>query len=97
MVGVLNTFCWLLSFYFLFKFFNSKSKTDGDYPKLLTMQTRKEITIETVCLLNQILNSKKNYKMQSLFSVYRNRVEEKYCKSNINPCNVYPFYTKKIK
>ena len=35
---------------------NSVLKTDGDYPKLLTMQTRKEITIETVCLLNQILN-----------------------------------------
>jgi len=35
---------------------NSILKTDGDYPKLLTMQTRKEVTIETVCLLNQILN-----------------------------------------
>lgn len=30
--------------------------TDGDYPKLLTMALRKDIEIETVCILNQILN-----------------------------------------
>jgi hypothetical protein len=29
---------------------------DGDYPKLLTMALRKEIEIETLCLLNKILN-----------------------------------------
>lgn len=35
---------------------NDILKTDGDYPILLTMALRKEIQIETLCLLNMILN-----------------------------------------
>ena len=35
---------------------NSVIKTDGDYPVLLTKALRKEITIETLVILNKILN-----------------------------------------
>lgn len=35
---------------------NDVLKTDGDYPKLLTMALRKEISIETLCILNGIFN-----------------------------------------
>ena len=34
---------------------NEVLKTDGDYPVLLTKALRKEIQIETLCILNQIL------------------------------------------
>ena len=34
---------------------NEVLKTDGDYPVLLTKTLRKEIQIETLCILNQIL------------------------------------------
>ena len=34
---------------------NELLKTDGDYPILLTKALRKEIQIETLCILNQIL------------------------------------------
>jgi hypothetical protein len=34
---------------------NEVLKTDGDYPILLTKALRKEIQIETLCILNQIL------------------------------------------
>jgi DNA-binding transcriptional regulator/RsmH inhibitor MraZ len=35
---------------------NEVIKTDGDYPILLTKALRKEITIETLVILNKILN-----------------------------------------
>lgn len=35
---------------------NELLKTDGDYPVLLVNALRKEIHIETLCLLNQLLN-----------------------------------------
>lgn len=35
---------------------NSVIKTDGDYPVLLTKALRGEVSIETLCILNSILN-----------------------------------------
>ncbi len=35
---------------------NSVIKTDGDYPVLLTKTLRGEVSIETLCILNHILN-----------------------------------------
>jgi hypothetical protein len=35
---------------------NELLKTDGDYPILLTKALRKEIQIETLCILNTVLN-----------------------------------------
>ena len=35
---------------------NEILKTDGDYPILLVRSLRKEIHIETLCILNQLLN-----------------------------------------
>lgn len=38
------------------KSFNELLKTDGEYPKLLTMALRKEIHLETLCILNALMN-----------------------------------------
>jgi hypothetical protein len=35
---------------------NDLIKTNGDYPKLLTMALQRDIEIETLCILNAILN-----------------------------------------
>jgi len=36
--------------------FNELLHTDGDYPELLTMALQGEINVETVCILNSLLN-----------------------------------------
>lgn len=53
---------------------------DGDYPKLLTMVLRKEIEIETFCLLNKILNFMPVWSKQITDTIrwpeYRRKVEK---------------------
>ena len=39
----------------------------------------------------EILAQNMSYKMQSLFSIYRDDVDQKFCLSNLNPTIAYPF------
>ena len=35
---------------------NDLIRTNGEYPKLLTMALQRDITVETLCILNSVLN-----------------------------------------
>jgi len=62
---------------------NDVLKTDGDYPILLVMALRKEISIETLCVLNSILNFLPMWDKKITDTIrwpeYKNKIEKFTC------------------